>query len=89
MKKLGISLPSFGESSPVGVMETQTTNALFMSERGEISCLPHAPFPGTDSWDYDRWAPITKREAQAFERDIGRAPACETCAAMARNGPTR
>jgi len=70
-------------------METRTTTALFQSERGEISCLPHAPFPGTDSWHHERWAPITKREAQAFEREVGRAPTCETCAAMARNGATR
>jgi hypothetical protein len=70
-------------------METRTTNALYMSEGGQIACLPHAPFPGTDTWHNDGWKPITRREAQAFQRDIGRAPACETCMAIARNGEAR
>jgi len=36
-------------------METKTTNvntALQMGERGEVSCLPHAPFPGTETWHH-------------------------------------
>jgi len=88
----GILLPLFVELSPVGVMETQTTNApptLFASERGEFSCLPHAPFPGTDTWHHDRWHALTKGEAAQFEREIGRAPACETCTALSRNGGSR
>lgn len=73
-------------------MDTQTTNAppaLFASERGEFSCLPHAPFPETDTWHHGRWHPLTKREAADFEREIGHVPACETCTAIARNGASR
>lgn len=87
-----ILLPLCAELSPVGVMETQPTNAppaLFASERGEFSCLPHAPFPGTGTWHQDGWHALTKRESSEFEREIGRAPACETCAAIVRNGGSR
>lgn len=73
-------------------METRIPDgrsALYQSERGEIACLAHEPFTGSDSWNHDRWAPITQREAADFEREIGRAPSCETCAAMARNGARR
>lgn len=59
---------------------------LLMSEGGEIACNEHAPFAGTDTRVWGGWAPITKREAAEFTRDVGRAPACETCMAMARNG---
>jgi len=69
-------------------METQTTNAppaLYMSERGEIACLPHAPYRGSDSWNVERWERITREEADEFEREVGHAPSCETCNAERRN----
>jgi len=64
-----------------------TTPILYWSERGQIGCsIPgHAPYRGTDTWVWERWKAITPREATEFERDVGRAPACETCAAIARN----
>lgn len=73
-------------------MKTTTTSAalkLLWSERGEISCLEHAPFRGTDTWVWDRWKPIKPHEAVEFERDNGRAPTCETCAAVERNAKER
>jgi len=67
---------------------TTTKPLLYVSERGQIGCaLPgHAPYPGTDTWVWERWNPITPREAAEFEREIGRPPVCETCAAIARSG---
>jgi hypothetical protein len=67
---------------------TKTTKPLvYMSERGQIGCpLPgHAPYPGTDTWTWERWRKITPREAAEFEREIGRPPSFETCTAIARN----
>ncbi len=63
-----------------------TKPTLLWSEDGQIGCtLPtHAPFPGSDTWRSGRWRPITAREALDFEAEVGRAPACETCAAIAR-----
>ena len=70
-------------------MKTRTTttvrDTLVMSEDGRIECLEHAPFVGSDSWVWGDWQPITRAEALAFERDVGRPPACESCAAIARN----
>ena len=59
--------------------------ALYWSERGEISCGCHTPYPGSDTWNWDAWAEITAAEAAAFEKELGNAPACETCAAIQRN----
>jgi len=60
---------------------------LFWSERGAIGCATpgHAPFPGTDTFFFERWRRITPREAAAFAREVGRRPSCETCDAIARN----
>ena len=66
-------------------MKTVTAR-LFWNERGQIGCeLPgHAPYRGTDSWKWERWKRITPAQAGAFERELGRPPACEVCAAIAR-----
>lgn len=57
---------------------------LYIDNGGQIECLEFAPCSGTDTWVWDRWKPMTKREATEFQRDIGRPPACETCRAIAR-----
>ena len=63
-----------------------TARKILWDESGRIGCdLPgHAPFKGTDTWRSGRWRVITRVEAEAFEREVGHAPACETCAAIAR-----
>src|SRR5205823_14074844 len=68
-----------------GCMNT-TTNRLLWDENGQIGCeLPsHAPYKGSDTWRSGRWRAITPVEAEAFEREVGRAPECETCASIAR-----
>ena len=69
-------------------MEKTTTKRpqLLWNERGQVGCtIPgHAPYPGTDSWVWERWKRITPREAAAFAREVGRSPSCETCNAIAR-----
>lgn len=65
---------------------TNTKPVLYWSERGQIGCaLPgHAPYRGTDTWVWGRWKPITPRQAEEFEREVGRPPSCKTCDAIAR-----
>ena len=70
-------------------MQATKSAKLYCSERGAISCLEHAPFRGSDHWVWERWKPIKPSELIAFERELGRAPACETCAAIARNEGNR
>lgn len=60
-----------------------------MDNGGRIECIEHAPYRGSDSWAWNDWQPITRAEALAFEREVGRAPACETCAAIARHALER
>ena len=66
---------------------TTTPQRLLWSEQGQIGCplRGHAPYSGSDTFVFERWRAITPREAAAFEREVGRPPACETCAAIARN----
>jgi hypothetical protein len=52
---------------------------LFWSERGEVSCAIHAPYPGTDTWWWGRWKLLTEAEAQEWSRALGRSPRCEVC----------
>ena len=88
--RFGEQAPPFGRDlSPGVVMDTKTTTTLFASDDGRFGCLPHAPFPGSDTWFMERWHALTKREADEFAREVGRLPACETCAAIARNGVAR
>jgi hypothetical protein len=68
-------------------MKNDTTSAkrdaLYMDNGGRIECGAHAPHRGTDSWVWREWQAITPRQALAFERDVGRPPACESCTAIA------
>jgi len=70
-------------------MHTTPTSTLLISNGGEIACAADAPYPNTGTWFSAGWRPMTKREAEEFTLEVGRAPACETCAAMARNGAAR
>jgi len=75
--------------SEVTTMTSKTatmTPRLLWSEHGAIGCeLPgHAPYPGSDTYVWERWRRITPREAAEFEREVGRPPACEACLADSR-----
>jgi hypothetical protein len=63
-----------------------TTDDLLWDEQGQIACTAHAPYAGSDTFVYGRWRAIRSDEADGFEREVGRQPACETCAAIARRG---
>jgi hypothetical protein len=61
----------------------QIETGLYTDQRGRITCREHAPLEGSDSWTMDQWKPMKASDAARFEKEIGRAPACETCAADA------
>jgi hypothetical protein len=47
------------------------------------------PYAGSDTFVWGGWRPIGDQESRGFEAEVGRPPACETCAAIARNEPPR
>jgi hypothetical protein len=53
-------------------------NDHFWSERGHITCFQHTPYPGSDTWEWERWEAITAREREELEREIGKVK-CEVC----------
>ena len=59
--------------------EVRDTLTLFWSERGEVCCATHAPFPGTDTWNWERWSPMTEEERREWTRLLGHPPKCEVC----------
>ena len=52
---------------------------LFWSERGEVCCATHAPYPGSDTWNWERWSPMTEEERREWTRLLGHPPKCEVC----------
>ena len=55
------------------------SSMLFWSERGEICCVIHAPYPGSDTWRWERWRPMMEEETREWTRQLGNAPKCEVC----------
>ena len=53
------------------------TARLFWSERGQIGCAKpgHMPFPGTDTFVWERWEPLDEETARKNRLR------CESCAA--------
>lgn len=56
---------------------------LCTDQRGRVTCKDHAPFEGSDAWTLDAWKQMKPAEAARFEKEVGRAPVCETCVADA------
>jgi hypothetical protein len=73
-------------------METKKTQkrSLLWSEQGQVGCtLPgHAPYRGSDTWRWERWRKMSAAEEEAFGRDLGHSPECETCRSIARTQGT-
>ena len=58
------------------------TATLYMSEGGQLACREHMPYPGSDTFVWDGWAPMPEHERIDFVRQLKREPECETCRAM-------
>jgi len=59
--------------------EAGDTSILFWSERGAVCCALHAPYPGTDTWNWERWRLMTGVEIQEWVRTLRQPPRCEIC----------
>jgi hypothetical protein len=64
--------------------EKEVSMKLFWNEGGEIACAAHMPFAGSDTHAAGRWRVITTNDRIDFAAEVGHAPACATCAAIAR-----
>lgn len=67
---------------------------VYFSERGAIACGIHAPYPGSDTFRWERWRRVTPAIAQEWARqaaEMGLAPEmkCETCGKVAAGGGSR
>ena len=52
---------------------------VFWNEQGSIVCACcHIPYPGTDTWIWERWEEITPADMAEIDRQGGRV-ACEGC----------
>lgn len=52
---------------------------VFWNERGEIVCAEcHIPYPGSDTWIWERWTEITPEVAAEIDRQGGGIH-CEGC----------
>lgn len=78
--------PASKNSRGVDIMMT-TTNArfglqahqVFWNERGSIVCACcHIPYPGSDTWVWERWEEITSETMVEIDREGGHV-ACEGC----------
>ncbi len=58
---------------------TGDRETLFWSERGAVCCAIHAPYPGSDTWNWERWSMMNEAETREWSRWLGRAPRCEVC----------
>lgn len=61
---------------------------IYFSERGEIACGEHAPYPGSDTFRFDGWRVVTPAIAKAWADEANRTGLvspemkCETCGAL-------
>ncbi len=68
---------------------TPSPTGLYWSERGEIACALHTPYEGTDTWNWERWAPLPVAAIAVADHPLR----CETCGkepeSRGRGGPIR
>jgi len=53
---------------------------VFWNQRGEVACACcHVPYPGSDTWVFERWEEITPAMARQMLRELGQLLPCECC----------
>ncbi len=67
------------EQTALKARQTGDHTTLFWSERGEVCCATHAPYPGSDTWIWQRWTAMTEMDRRGWTQVLNRAPACEVC----------
>jgi len=57
---------------------------VFWNEQGEVVCACcHIPYPGSDTWVWERWEEITPATMVEIDRECGHV-ACEGCGKVPR-----
>jgi len=56
-----------------------SVTGLFWSQRGEVACEKHIPFPGSDTWHFDHWVAMEIDHVEAWKAEFGSLPTCESC----------
>ena len=59
---------------------TPSPTGLYWSERGETACAEHTPYEGTDTWNWERWAPLPATAITEADYPLK----CECCGKEAR-----
>jgi len=67
------------EQAALQARQTGNKEKLFWSELGEMCCATHAPYPGSDTWRWERWRSMTEAEKREWTRQTGHPPKCEVC----------
>jgi hypothetical protein len=57
---------------------------IYWDENGQTACERHMPYAGSDTFVSGRWHAMTLNERVSFAAELGHAPTCETCDAVAR-----
>lgn len=70
-------------------MRTARRPTLYWSRKGEIACLTHAPWIGSDTWVDEDWERMQNDEQLAHEMETGAPPECEGCRARRERGIAR
>ena len=69
------------------VARLDSPTGLYWSERGAVGCERHIPYPGSDTWRWERWRFLAVDEAEAWRSELGDLPSCETCGKVAALPP--
>ena len=52
---------------------------LFWNNRGAVCCARHAPYPGTDTWRWQRWMVMPDEAKAVWQAEVGAPAKCECC----------
>ena len=67
------------EQTALQARRSDDRTTLFWSERGAVCCATHVPYPGSDTWRWERWQAMTDVEKGEWTRLLGHPPKCELC----------
>jgi hypothetical protein len=59
-------------------IKAKSETGLFWNEQGAVNCEKHIPYPGSDTWNWERWQAVTVSDKlEAARADISLR--CECC----------
>lgn len=52
---------------------------LYWNVQGRVNCGKHAPYFGTDTWEWEQWSEVPMSGLIEWRRLEGKPQECETC----------